>query len=133
MLARLTRWLRAAGHDTEFAGHGIADGVILARAHAEQRWLITRDRGFVQRRGAERVVLLSAQTLDEQARDLRERLALDWLHDPFSRCLLCNSPLREAPAPRGELRRYCPHCDKLYWEGGHVRRMRARLHRWHSG
>ena len=132
MLLRLARWLRAAGHDTQLAVPRENDAAILARALAERRWLITRDRGFLQRRGAAGVILLTSQQVDEQARILRRELALDWLYAPFSRCLLCNTPLQEVAVAAADkpAARYCPRCDKLYWQGSHVRRMQARLAIW---
>lgn len=132
MLMRLARWLRAAGHDTELAAQGAEDRAVLARAVADGRCLLTRDRGFLERRAAQgRVVLLPSQVLDAQARFLRERLRVDWLYAPFSRCLLCNSPLERAPPlPGGVETRRCPRCDKLYWSGSHVQRMHARLRGW---
>ncbi|WP_404840884.1 Mut7-C RNAse domain-containing protein [Alkalilimnicola ehrlichii] len=97
---------------------------------AEERYLITRDRGFLERRDAERwVVLLETQALDDQARLLRERLGINWLRAPFSRCLVCNCRLHTVLGRQGDLR-YCCRCQKLYWEGSHVRRMRCRLKQW---
>jgi uncharacterized protein with PIN domain len=60
---------------------------------------------------------------------------------PFSRCLLDNAPLQEAPpavldrlpvrARRGAGRiTVCPACGRVYWPDSHIRRMRARLDRW---
>lgn len=136
MLQRLCRWLRAAGYDTAQARFGAADREIISRAVAEDRLLLTRDREFLARREARsRVFYLTTDNLDAQAVLLRDALAIDWLHRPFSRCLLCNTELEHAPdsvrppqVPQPLLR--CPHCHRLYWEGTHVRRMRARLRVW---
>ena len=141
MLMRLGRWLRAAGHDTLIAENGQADRDILQRARAEDRHLLTRDRKLLEHRGADgTVLLLQGETLDEQARELRQRLTIDWLYYPFSRCLVCNTPV-EAGTPdgivipddvdRGTLR-HCPGCARVYWEGSHTRRMRRRLAQWAS-
>ncbi len=60
---------------------------------------------------------------------------------PFSRCGECNTALEprqafeahgEVPGPvlrRAPLLHYCPGCGKWYWEGSHVRRIRAWLER----
>ena len=60
---------------------------------------------------------------------------------PFTRCLIDNTALDPAPpemvaqvpassrAAGGPLR-LCPECGRLYWPGGHVRRMLARLAGW---
>ena len=55
--------------------------------------------------------------------------------------MACNTPLRDATADeRGRVPdaaralastvRYCPHCERLYWDGSHVARMRERLAHW---
>lgn len=118
MLQGLGRWLRA------------------------ERLLVTRDGKLLEHRGAaRRVVLLRGNGLENCARELTERLALNWLHRPFSRCLLCNAVLSPAsperwddvpPASRLAASRpaQCLQCGRLYWEGGHVRRMRERLIAW---
>ncbi|HXH73192.1 MAG TPA: Mut7-C RNAse domain-containing protein, partial [Mariprofundaceae bacterium] len=66
---------------------------------------------------------------------------IDWLHAPFSRCLVCNRPLVPAdPARLAEVPPFsreqatvllsCSGCGRLFWDGSHVRRMRARLSDW---
>lgn len=139
MLRGLGRWLRAAGYDTAIAGNGTADRDLLHQAVAEGRLLISRDRRLLDHRAiADRVVLLGAEGIEGWARELSARLPIDWLYQPFSRCLLCNGPLvpiddagratlpptaAKMPGPF----RCCRHCEKIYWEGSHVRRMRAHL------
>jgi hypothetical protein len=70
---------------------------------------------------------------------LRIALDIDWQHAPFTRCIVDNRPLEAAPpdlltqvpersrAAGGPL---CPECGRLYWPGGHVRRMQQRLAAW---
>jgi len=142
MLARLARWLRAAGYDTALAPAGWDDAQLLDQAHAEGRLAITCDRELARRRaGRGRVVVLSAATLADQVREVTERLDIDWLLAPFSRCLVDNAPVR--PATEAEIANLpwqglgvhapitvCPACGRLFWNGGHIRRMRARLEQW---
>ena len=142
MLKRLARWLRAAGFDTLVHDHGANDRAMVARARSEGRLVITRDRKLAELRDADgTVIVLRANTLEGVVEELTAALDLDWLYRPFSRCLVCNTPLIEADAAaRARLPervrslpgpvRACPCCDKLYWTGGHVRRMRARLEAW---
>ncbi len=139
MLARRGRWLRAAGYDVAIASPGERDGALLQRAAEERRLFITRDRRLLEHHAAAgRVILLQANTLAGQFAELSGRLAIDWLCKPFSRCLGCNSELIEADAqqrvrvPAEALREderllYCPRCDKSYWSGSHVKRMRLKL------
>jgi len=142
MLMRLGRWLRAAGYDTAIAETGVPDREIIALARREGRLLITRDRKMAEfRDGSECVFILTGNTLDECALEVSGRLTIDWLYAPFSRCLLCNRllepgddvmlqdiPLHSRKAASKAY--YCPGCDKLFWRGGHVRRMRQKLAGW---
>jgi uncharacterized protein with PIN domain len=142
MLERLGRWLRAAGHDTVIA-EGTADRQIIACCLAERRHLLTRDRELARlagRNGVDRLLLVGP-SIDADAQVLRDKLALDWLAAPFTRCLRDNTPLaaaapedaarvpERARALAGLLLR-CPRCNRLYWPGSHVRRMQARLAAW---
>ena len=145
MLTRLGRWLRAAGYDTEIAEGGRPDRALVVRCAAEGRLLLTRDRHLAELATLRRVPVLRLfeATVEEQARVLRSALGVDWQYAPFTRCVLDNTPLAPAPpemaaqvppdsrAAGGPLRR-CPECDRLYWPGGHVRRMQARLAAWNA-
>ncbi len=144
MLIRLGRWLRAAGYDAAFDAHETSDRALLDRAVRETRRLLTCDRKLAEFRAAPgRVIVLSGAGVSAAAEDLTHRLAIDWLYRPFSRCLLCNRPV-ETPDPSadwpgevpenapGPLTR-CAPCGKLYWQGGHAERMRARLAAWKAG
>jgi uncharacterized protein with PIN domain len=141
MLARLGRFLRAAGYDTEIAHAHADDGRLLARAASDGRVLLSCDRAIGDRRAGANVLLLPSNGLDAQARALTRALDIDWELAPFTRCLVDNAPLRDAredeiarlpPRARalGGPYRACPMCARLYWPGSHVKRMRARLARW---
>lgn len=152
MLARLGRWLRAAGYDTAIAEDGLGDAALIARCMAEDRVLVTRDRHLAaQAQDRTPVLRLDKDGLDAQATALREALGVDWQSAPFSRCVVDNAPLEAAPpdaiaqvpptsraalqAPPGGLPgaaalRRCPCCGRLYWPGGHLRRMQLKLAAW---
>ncbi len=139
MLMRLGRWLRAAGYDTGLANSGESDRELFQRARREHRYLLTRDRKLLEYRDADStVILLRGNALDEQVRELGQRLDIDWLYRPLSRCLACNTPLADgapdnAPTPgdidRNTLR-HCPGCGRIYWRGSHSRHMCQRLKGW---
>ncbi len=143
MLQRLGRWLRAAGYDTLIESDGRDDYSLLKQAQEEQRLLITRDRGLKKFRRADgNVVLLECNGLEDCVADLSHKLPIDWLHKPFSRCMVCNTPLTEtSEAQKQRLPEdqrgqgagesyYCPGCEKVYWSGSHVRHMHDRLAGW---
>jgi hypothetical protein len=91
-----------------------------------------------------RALCLSETGLDAVARELTRSLGVDWQYAPFTRCLVDNTALRTATAGEaagvpersraagGRVTR-CPSCGRLYWEGGHHRRMRAMLARFATG
>ena len=138
MLVRLGRWLRAAGYDTLIAGSAAADALLIAIAADDERILLTRDRALVRRAEGHARSLLLPDRLADQALLLREELAVDWLAEPFTRCLMDNTPLeqsdvelvpeaaRDLPGPF----RKCSCCGRAYWPGSHVRRMMVRLGSW---
>lgn len=145
MLQRAGRWLRAAGYDVVIAEPGQGDRELLEQARKERRLLLTRDRGLMEYRdAADYVLLLEANQLEAVLAELSSRLDIDWQRQPFSRCMECNTPLQPAPAevigrvPPESLREdetllYCPRCDKAYWQGSHVKRMRRHLERFSRG
>lgn len=140
MLQGLGRWLRAAGYDTLIINDGRSDQTLVDLAQRTKRVLLTRDRAMASSVLQEgQLVILECDTMDECAAETGRRLGINWFHAPFSRCLLCNTLLETAsPGLRQQLPEdvregvvlYCPCCDKPYWEGSHVRRMRQRLRQW---
>ena len=139
MLIKLGRWLRVAGYDTRIAGLHLSDREVFESAKSEKRKLITRDRKLEEFSGADQfVVLLHANLLNDCVAELTKKLNINWMFRPFSRCVNCNSVLHEADVEQvTNLNRslklsvnnvyYCEQCKQLFWEGSHVRRMRARL------
>lgn len=142
MLGGLARWLRAAGYDSLLAEAGWPDRALVELCAREDRVLLTKDRelGLIAREAVP-VLLLVARSIDGNARELREVLGVDWQHAPFTRCLVDNALLETAEPhhaervpptsrTRGGPLRTCPTCGRLYWAGGHVRRMQRRLTLW---
>ena len=142
MLRGLGRWLRAAGYDTAIAAGGLPDRALATLCASEHRVLLTKDRRLAATvEGTAPAVLVPGNGVDEAARALRIAFDIDWLHAPFTRCIVDNRPLEAAPpssatlvpersrAAGGPLM-VCPACGRLYWPGSHVRRMQRRLIAW---
>ncbi len=148
MLEHLARWLRVMGYDAAGAGERSArersagertDEALVRRALAERRILVTRDRNLPEEWRLRNVVVVDEDRPWDQLQALVRRLELDPEARAFTRCSRCNEPLddvspaqvREAVPPavlqREERFRRCPACGRVYWEGGHTRRMRERL------
>jgi uncharacterized protein with PIN domain len=136
MLGRLARWLRLLGYDTAY-DNSAADVELARRARAEGRVLLTRDRELANRRGL-RVLLIQSEALEEQVQEVRTALGPP-PHPPLSRCAVCNTALATiAPdeiadrVPPYVLRtqtefQHCPGCERVYWPGTHLHKMRERL------
>lgn len=145
MLARLGRWLRAAGYNTDIAIGNALDEEIYAKGIKEERLVLTRDKRFLDFPEAEKhVIWLKFNSLEECAQELTQLCNIDWTHHLFSRCLICNQEvfpakedqLQAVPADvRQQSSRfwYCTSCKKVYWEGSHTKRMRNKLHSWKIG
>ncbi|MDH5407053.1 MAG: Mut7-C RNAse domain-containing protein [Gammaproteobacteria bacterium] len=142
MLQRLGRWLRAAGYDTTIATDAEPDYELLKLAIKENRLLITLDKDMLEFRRADgTVIFLDAASVDDCADSLSQKLNINWLYKPFSRCMVCNAELSDAtPAQIADLALigkehvdaayYCASCKQVFWEGSHVNRMRAHLNDW---
>ncbi len=150
MLQGLGRLLRASGCDTLIATDGQPDNELLTLARKEARAFITRDRKLLLEHPDyhDIVVLLSANDVPGCVQELSGLLDINWLKAPFMRCLLCNQKLNtmepddkamiidqvpEDVLLNGQQVLYCPVCQKAFWEGSHVRRMRARLAGFNQG
>ena len=137
-LGALARLLRMAGFDTVY-DNGLHDDAIVRRAEAEQRIVLSRDRELLKRRELAHGAYLHELRPARQLREVFERFELAGRCEPFSLCLCCNVRLRPADKAavvarlpsrvRERQQRFCecPACGRLYWEGSHWQRMRARL------
>ncbi len=139
MLGALARWLRILGLDVAYDAR-LEDAELVARAVAEDRTILTRDRRLVQRRLARRHLLIRSENVEEQVRQVLDELGIDPSEGaPLGRCLRCNTPLVDLPAEEARTRvppyvahtqerfRHCPDCGRIYWQATHTERMRRRL------
>jgi uncharacterized protein with PIN domain len=136
MLGRLAKWLRLLGYDTAY-DNAATDPELARRARAEGRVLLTRDQALAARRGL-RALLIRSQVLEEQVREVRQRLGPP-PHPALSRCAVCNSVLEPMShdqaaqlVPPHVLRtqtefRRCPGCGRVYWPGSHLQAIRTQL------
>lgn len=138
MLGRLARWLRVLGFDTRL-DPAIDDPELVQLADAERRILLTRDRHLVMHRCPARSVLVTVDAPIEQLHQVIDACCLAPPTALFTRCLVCNTPLRDTsdeeaatlrPARSrslpGPVKR-CPGCQRIYWPGSHTWRMRETL------
>jgi uncharacterized protein with PIN domain len=130
-LGTLARRLRLLGLDAAWSNDA-EDADLAQRAAAEERVLLTQDRGLLMRRGV-RGALVRGSGLDDQLADVLDRFAPELA--PLTRCTACGAHLEPAPKaevadllPPGTRRTYddfsrCPACGRVYWRGAHAPRI----------
>jgi uncharacterized protein with PIN domain len=139
-LGRLAAYLRMLGFDT-FYRNCYTDEELAAISRDRHRILLTRDVGLLKRSAVTHGYFLRETDSRRQAEEVVRRFELGRLMRPFSRCMQCNGLL--APVSKDAVRdqlpprtaelydefQQCPVCGRVYWKGGHYRRM----HQWIEG
>jgi uncharacterized protein len=132
-LGTLARRLRLLGLDVAWSNDA-EDADLAERAAAEERALLTQDRGLLKRRGV-RGALVRGSRPDDQLADVLDRFAPELA--PLTRCTACGAHLEPVPKaevadrlPAGTRRTVddfsrCPACGRLYWRGAHAPRINA--------
>jgi uncharacterized protein with PIN domain len=140
MLGRLARWLRILGYDTAYE-EDIEDADLVRRAVDEARIILTRDRLMPEQWRVEGIHLVKAEEPMAQLREVADAFGLAAEARLFTRCSQCNTVVSETSqeeaaghVPDDVLQavnsfKHCPGCDRFYWEGSHVKRMRRMLDR----
>ena len=106
---------------------------LVARAAAERRVLLTRDRGLLMRRALPDGAYVRGDRPDDQLDDVLDRFAPPLA--PWTRCPACNGELEvvaksaiQHELQPGTRRRYhnfsrCRTCSRVYWAGAHHQRL----------
>jgi uncharacterized protein with PIN domain len=130
-LGTLARRLRLLGLEAAWSDDA-EDADLAARAVAEDRVLLTQDRGLLMRRGVPGALVRGSRP-DDQLADVLDRFAPALA--PLTRCTACGArlePVAKADVadllPPGTRRTFddfsrCPACGRLYWRGAHARRI----------
>jgi uncharacterized protein len=132
-LGRLAAYLRMLGFDALY-DNAANDAELAQISVLEQRILLTRDRGLLKRSAVTHGYWVRHTGGRQQAAEVIGRFDLSRRLQPFTRCMICNSVLREAateevrplvPARAAEHDQFlrCPGCGRIFWKGSHYRRM----------
>ena len=133
-LGTLVRHLRLLGFDTAWR-NDLADEEIIERSLAEQRIILTRDRGILRNGRVTHGYWLRTTDPEAQLGEVVRALDLGSAFNPYTRCLECNSPCepisRQQAAPAVPLQvllvygafRRCTGCGRVYWRGSHLERL----------
>ncbi|RVW05695.1 Mut7-C RNAse domain-containing protein [Rhodococcus xishaensis] len=137
-LGRLARYLRLLGFDSAYT-NDCSDDELLALSRDEDRTLLTRDVGLLERAALVHGAFLHETDPRLQLREVLDRFRLLGRIAPLTRCARCNGiigpatpVLARARVPSSVLREHrlfsrCNDCGQVYWPGGHLKRLRARL------
>ncbi|MER7476974.1 Mut7-C RNAse domain-containing protein [Streptomyces sp. NPDC126510] len=138
-LGTLARRLRLLGVDTAYESTDIGDPALAARSAAEQRVMLSRDRGLLRRRELWAGAFVYSTRPEEQLRDVLERFRPELL--PWTRCTACNGMLRTVSKDEvadqlkhGTHATYdvfarCGACGRAYWKGAHHEQLEAIVER----
>ena len=133
-LGRLAAYLRMLGFDTRYDNQA-GDAELADIASAEQRILLTRDRGLLMRSAVTRGYWLRHTGGRRQTAEIVGRFDLARSFRPFTRCMACNAVLQAVAKQDAERLvparaavshtefQCCPNCGRVYWKGSHYRRM----------
>jgi uncharacterized protein with PIN domain len=134
-LGTLARRLRLLGVDAAYENLDIGDAALATRSAAEQRVMLSRDRGLLRRRELWAGAYIYSHRPEEQLRDVLSRFAPALA--PWTRCTACNGLLEQTAKAavqeqlaHGTERSYdvfarCADCGQVYWRGAHHARLDA--------
>jgi uncharacterized protein len=135
-LGRLAGYLRMLGFDTLYR-NDYRDQELAAISDADDRILLTRDRGLLKRSIVVRGAYVRETSPRQQVLEIIRRYRLIAQIEPFRRCIRCNGMLRSAPREEVYERlppktrhefdefRVCDACGSIFWKGSHFAPMRA--------
>ncbi|HOP63842.1 MAG TPA: Mut7-C RNAse domain-containing protein [Spirochaetota bacterium] len=138
-LRKLARSMRLLGFDTDYE-EGRDDDLLAAISERENRILLTCDRQLLMRKIVSRGIIVRSRDPEEQIIEVIERLQLEGLTKPFTRCIECNGFIEgldlssprfrelEKKIPPGVLEwcrefYHCLSCGRIYWKGSHYDRL----------
>ncbi len=137
-LGKLTRHLRLYGFDTHYEP-GLSDSEIIGHSLQDKRIILTRDRGLLKNRQVTRGYWIRSAYLAEQIKEIFVRFSLKTYINPFTRCMECNTILRDAGKEEISVRllpktrlyyhkfKECHNCGRIYWNGSHYERMKKNI------
>jgi uncharacterized protein with PIN domain/sulfur carrier protein ThiS len=133
-LGKLARYLRLLGFDTLFFNDA-GDQRLVSISVEEKRTLLTRDKALLMHRAITHGGYVHALEPRQQLIEIVNRYDLKRQISPFSRCMVCNGPIKvekkqriEAELPLHVAQNHdqfwrCTACRNIYWKGSHYRQL----------
>ena len=131
-LGKLVRYMRILGLDCHYQKPW-DDDKLSERSALENRIMLSRDVGLLQRKCISHGQYLHSDDPIEQAKEILNRYEIYDLCKPMSRCVSCNSLMHPVdkekivhllePGTRKSYEKFfqCESCNKVYWHGAHVK------------
>lgn len=139
MIHGLVRWIRFLGfhsiliEDLEHVGY--------LKKHYSNVFFITSSKKNLKKIGDYNTILLKKNTIPEQLQELNDSFRIFEQINLLSICSICNVQIE--PVNRDEIKNFipervwisyqrfwrCPQCRRIYWLGGHVKRLIDKLQR----
>jgi uncharacterized protein len=133
-LGKLARYLRLLGFDAHLDPEA-NDQEIARKGMLENRVILTRDVGLLKQKSVIWGYWLRSQNWQEQVQEILRRYGCFGQITPFTRCMVCNGVIAEAPKEQVHLllppktRQFydqfyqCATCQRVYWQGSHYEKM----------
>lgn len=139
MLKGLMRWLRFLGFDTIEFTNPLKQNV--KEAEYAERHFLTASPGHFQKWKGDKKILIPFERISDQLNYLNKELKIFEHIEFLSRCSMCNEviiPVKKDEVidkiPENVAKNFnqfyqCPDCKRIYWQGGHVKRIINKLSR----
>ncbi|MDY6880151.1 MAG: Mut7-C RNAse domain-containing protein [Desulfatiglans sp.] len=134
-LRDIAKYMRALGFDV-FFDPSLSPLEIIALSREKNRIILTRSKNLLKHKEVSHGILMRHGPTVKQIAFIIRHLDIKDRINPFSRCLLCNSPLENISKTEIEDRipprtkefcdeyAHCRKCDKIYWKGTHYIKMK---------
>ena len=138
MLGKLARWLKILGFNVSYF-QKIEDNELLASAEKEERILLTRDNGLIEKAKVVEHLFIKSEDWKKQVTQVLKHFDLWSLVNPYSRCIECNVELKNITKEKAknlvvpfiyEQKKsfaLCPHCGQVFWKGTHFDDMEFKI------
>lgn len=139
MLGKLARWLRLMGFDTLYHP-SISDDELIRESQKDGRIILTKDTDLIRRNKSIDLIYIIPSDPYQQIKIVIKKLKLNPWKGLFSRCVHCNEPvqkIKDVSEVKNKIPSYayrtsssfyrCPVCGRIYWEGSHHRKIKAKI------
>lgn len=140
-LGKLVKWLRILGYDTLY-DEGAIDRGFLQKGVKEGRVVLTRRRDMARRNFSGNMVVVQADKVVDQIREVISTLSLKPENDKLlSICIKCNEVLKDVSkteiqkkvpeyiSQTKDVFHVCPCCQNVYWAGTHKEKILSFIER----